>query len=138
MATPNERRTMTRLSMIAGSAATLAAAWIGVIRVDGATAHQPSDPGLDASLNAALATQTAAPVAPSATSTTTATPATTTPAAPSATPARATAPAPTSTLVPAPTATATVAPATPTVVPTTAPTPSATPRTVITRRSRAS
>lgn len=132
MATTNERRTMTRLSMVAGSAATLAAAWVGVIRVDTAPAQPPRDAALEAALAAQSITPAPATPAPAAAATATA-------AAPSVTAPRGSTPAPAA-LVPAPAATSVVPAPTvaPTMVPTTAPTPAPTPRTVITRRSRAS
>lgn len=128
MATPNDRRTVARLSMVAGSAATLAAAWLGIIKVEG-------NPPLDAADAAAtngrtLAAQSSVPgtatVPPVAS--TTGTPGTSTPSGTATKPA--TTPAATTPTLPAPTSTSagatTVRPATTPALPTVAPTATST------------
>ncbi|MGE3856181.1 MAG: hypothetical protein AB7G21_04380 [Dehalococcoidia bacterium] len=155
MSAAQERRTLARLSVAAGSAMTLAAAWLGVLRVDTpAVAPDGADPSLALAQEAILAAAATDETTPAgllpAAPTPTPTAATGTPAAAAVAPATATpravvtpavTPAAPAGTVPVPTApavvTATAPAATPTVRPATTPAPAPTPR-IVTRRSRAS
>ena len=141
MSTPRaERRTLARLSVIAGSAATFAASWVGVVRVDSvapeAAAAPPAQPG---AARAALGAQT--PPLPS-TPTPTRIASTSTPTPAAAAPATSTPVAAPAALSATAIATATVAPPTPaatTLAPVITPTPAPAPvQRATTRRSRAS
>lgn len=139
-----ERRTLARLSVIAGSAATLAASWIGVVRVDSAapevTAALPPTPdAARAALGTPTTTRTPTP-APASTPAATATASRTSVAAPPTTPATSVAAA--TPVAPIPTVVQTVAPPTPAataIAPVTTPAPAPAPvQRATTRRSRAS
>ena len=152
MTAAQERRTMARLSVAAGSAATLAAAWLGILRIEGgpppdASAEVAREQGIalavppvvfsvlpPTTVQSSAVQSSAVPSAPVAQQPATASPAAVTsiPATIPATllPSTPASLAPASTLVPAPTPAATVAPRA-----TAAATPM--PR-IITRRSRAS
>ena len=145
MSAAQERKTMARLAVAAGSAATLAAAWVGVIQVEGAP---PVDTSSDtAQINApAFAAQSVAPVSQPPGAPGTSTPAPAAAVAPAnagvATPAAAAAPgtAPVTTPAAAPVTAPVIAPvAVPVATATVVAAPAATPMPrVVVRRSRAS
>ncbi len=147
MTATQERKTLARLSVAAGSAMTLAAAWLGVLRVEQPAAlPDGAEASLALSQEAISATPPAPPALPSSTLMITApTPgvASVTPTAQATSAPVTTAPAPASPAASAPApggAAATVAApatATPVVAPATKATPVPTPR-IVTRRSRAS
>ena len=147
MTAPQKRRAIARFSVITGAAGTLAAAWLGIIRIEGSPpssvavietgtattqqALQTSTP-VTATSATAIPTRASAPIATAAATTAAPGKAAATAVATAATPANAAATAvataATPILVPAPTST--VGPAVPTATPR--------PGTIITRRSRAS